>query len=270
VSANVGYGLVSRSLPKVEINTRVEELLKLVGLPDSGPKYPAQLSGGMQQRVALARALALSPGLLLLDEPLSALDARVRAYLRIEIRRLHERLGVTTIMVTHDQEEALTMADRIVVMNNGAIEQVGTPVEVYRKPASAFVADFVGTTNFLPAIVVRPGCVRLGAVELACDIDIQPGPGNQVTLAIRPEDVVVRHVQPTTPNCLRVRVADIEFLGSFCRVDLAIEGDVGKPALVADFSINVVRDLSITEGMDLLIALPPERIRVFPGAPQQP
>jgi len=270
VSANVGYGLVSRSLPKVEINTRVEELLKLVGLPDSGPKYPAQLSGGMQQRVALARALALSPGLLLLDEPLSALDARVRAYLRIEIRRLHERLGVTTIMVTHDQEEALTMADRIVVMNNGAIEQVGTPVEVYRKPASAFVADFVGTTNFLPAIVVRPGCVRLGAVELACDIDIQPGPGNQVTLAIRPEDVVVRHVQPTTPNCLRVRVADIEFLGSFCRVDLAIEGNAGKPALVADFSINVVRDLSITEGMDLLIALPPERIRVFPGAPQQP
>jgi iron(III) transport system ATP-binding protein len=224
----------------------------------------------MQQRVALARALALSPGLLLLDEPLSALDARVRAYLRIEIRRLHERLGVTTIMVTHDQEEALTMADRIVVMNNGAIEQVGTPVEVYRKPASAFVADVVGTTNFRPAIVVRPGCVRLGAVELACDIDIQPGPGNQVTLAIRPEDVVVRHVQPTTPNCLRVRVADIEFLGSFCRVDLAIEGDVGKPALVADFSINVVRDLSITEGMDLLIALPPERIRVFPGAPQQP
>ena len=106
--------------------------------------------------------------------------------------------------------------------------------------------------------------------RLACGIDIQPGPGNNVTLAIRPEDVVVRNVQPAMPNCLRVRVADIEFLGAFCRVDLAVEGDSGKPALVADFSINVVRDLSITEGMDLLIALPPERIRVFPGAPKLP
>jgi len=270
VAANVGYGLVSRGLPRAEINTRVAELLKLVGLPDSGPKYPAQLSGGMQQRVALARALALSPGLLLLDEPLSALDARVRAYLRIEIRRLHERLGVTTIMVTHDQEEALTMADRIVVMNNGVIEQVGTPVEVYRTPASAFVADFVGTTNFLNAIVLRPGWARFGGIDLACDLDLQPGPGSNVTLAIRPEDVVVRNVQPDMPNCLQVRVADIEFLGAFCRVGLAIDGDTGKPALVADFSINVVRDLSIVEGMDLRIALPPERIRVFPGAPQKP
>ena len=270
VAANVGYGLVSRGLPRAEINTRVAELLTLVGLPDAGPKYPAQLSGGMQQRVALARALALSPGLLLLDEPLSALDARVRAYLRIEIRRLHERLGVTTIMVTHDQEEALTMADRIVVMNNGVIEQVGTPVEVYRKPASAFVADFVGTTNFLNAIVLRPGWVRFGGIDLACDLDLQPGPGSNVTLAIRPEDVVVRNVQPAMPNSLQVRVADIEFLGAFCRVGLAIDGDAGKPALVADFSINVVRDLSIVEGMDLRIALPPERIRVFPGAPQKP
>ena len=270
VAANVGYGLVSRRLPKVEIATRVDELLKLVGLPDSGPKYPAQLSGGMQQRVALARALALSPGLLLLDEPLSALDARVRAYLRIEIRRLHERLGVTTIMVTHDQEEALTLADRIVVMNAGVIEQVGTPVEVYRKPASAFVADFVGTTNFLAGIVVKPGCVRFGSIDLACDLDIQPGPGQDVTLAIRPEDVVVRNVTADMPNTVRVRVAHIEFLGAFCRVDLAVNGDNGKPALVADFSINVVRDLSITDGQELLIALPPERIRVFPAAPKQP
>ncbi len=154
VAANVGYGLVSRGMARVEIRTRVDDLLRLVGLPEAGRKYPAQLSGGQQQRVAVARALALSPGLLLLDEPLSALDARVRAHLRSEIRRLHQRLEVTTIMVTHDQEEALTMADRIVVMNQGVIEQIGTPTEVYRKPASAFVADFVGTTNFLPGVVV--------------------------------------------------------------------------------------------------------------------
>ena len=151
VAANIGYGLVSRGCPGSRSGRASSELLKLVGLPESGRKYPAQLSGGQQQRVAVARALALSPGLLLLDEPLSALDARVRAHLRTEIRSLHQRLRITTIMVTHDQEEALTMADRIVVMNQGVIEQVGTPTEVYRKPATAFVADFVGRTNFLPA-----------------------------------------------------------------------------------------------------------------------
>jgi iron(III) transport system ATP-binding protein len=264
----VGYGLVSRGLAKVEIAARVAELLSLVGLPDSGPKYPAQLSGGQQQRVALARALALSPGLLLLDEPLSALDARVRAYLRLEIRRLHQRLGVTTIMVTHDQEEALTMADRIVVMNEGVIEQIGTPLEVYRQPASAFVADFVGTTNFLPAVVLDTGSVRLGQLDLACGLDLSPGPGHQVTLAIRPEDVVVRNVLPGAPNSAEVQVSDIEFLGSFCRVGLALGDDT--PALVADFSINVVRDLEIRQGQTLLISLPPDRIRVFPGAPQLP
>jgi iron(III) transport system ATP-binding protein len=268
VAANVGYGLVSHGVPRVEIATRVDELLRLVGLPDSGRKYPAQLSGGQQQRVAVARALALSPGLLLLDEPLSALDARVRAYLRIEIRRLHQRLGVTTIMVTHDQEEALTMADRIVVMNEGLIEQVGTPTEVYRNPASAFVADFVGTTNFLPGVVAGPARVRVGGIDLACDMGIRPGPGHDVTLAIRPEDVVVRNVVASATNALTVRVAEIEFLGSFCRVGLAI--DSATPALMADFSINVVRDLAIAEGKQLLIALPPDRLRVFPRAPREP
>ncbi|MCW5644087.1 MAG: putative 2-aminoethylphosphonate ABC transporter ATP-binding protein [Rhodoferax sp.] len=269
VADNVGYGLVSRRMPKVEIATRVADLLRLVGLPDSGPKYPAQLSGGMQQRVALARALALSPGLLLLDEPLSALDARVRAYLRLEIRHLHKRLGVTTIMVTHDQEEALTMADRIVVMNQGVIEQVGTPLEVYREPTSAFVADFVGKTNLLPGIVVKPGLVRHGAMDLSCDVDIKPGPGSDVTLAIRPEDVVVRNVDASADNTFAVRVAEMEFLGSFCRVGLSLNGD-DKPALLADFSINTVRDLSIAEGMQMLVGVPSERIRVFPGAPKLP
>jgi iron(III) transport system ATP-binding protein len=268
VAANVGYGLVSRGLARVEIQTRVVELLQLVGLPESARKYPAQLSGGQQQRVAVARALALSPGLLLLDEPLSALDARVRAHLRSEIRRLHQRLGVTTIMVTHDQEEALTMADRIVVMNQGVIEQIGTPTDVYRKPATAFVADFVGTTNFLPAVVIGPSHVRFGKIDLECELDVRPGAGHDVTLAIRPEDVVVRNIVASMPNTFRARVAEIEFLGSFCRVGLAING--GAPALVADFSINVVRDLSIEEGKEIPIALPRERLRVFPRAPTKP
>ena len=266
VASNVGYGLVSRRLPRAQTSARVTELLKLVGLPEAAAKYPAQLSGGQQQRVALARALALSPGLLLLDEPLSALDARVRAYLRLEIRRLHQRLGVTTIMVTHDQEEALTMADRIVVMNQGVIEQIGTPLEVYRHPASAFVADFVGTTNFLAAQVVGDGLVRFGGLNLHCEFESGPQPGQQITLAIRPEDLVVRNVSAGAANTAEVKVTHIEFLGSFCRVSLGLGEQ--PAALLADFSINVVRDLAISQGQTLLISLPPDRIRVFPGAPQ--
>src|SRR5580765_6597347 len=134
VADNVSYGLVNRKVAKATAAARVEELLKLVGLPGSGAKFPAQLSGGQQQRIALARALATAPGLLLLDEPLSALDAIVRVHLRQEIRSLQRKLGVTTIMVTHDQEEALSVADRIVVMNDGVIDQVGTPMQVYRDP----------------------------------------------------------------------------------------------------------------------------------------
>ena len=171
-------------------------------------------------------------------------------------------------MVTHDQEEALTMADRIVVMNQGVIEQVGTPTEVYRKPASAFVADFVGTTNFLPGVVAGPGHVRFGEINLACELDVHFGPGNDVTLAIRPEDVVIRNIGPATPNTFSARVAEVEFLGSFCRVGLAVNG--GDPALLADFSINAVRDLGIAEGKVMPVALPPDRLRVFPRAPKTP
>ena len=160
VAKNIAYGLENRKASKAEIQARVTELLELVGLPDQGDKYPAQLSGGQQQRIALARAIATSPGLLLLDEPLSALDAKVRVHLRHEVKELQRRLGITTVMVTHDQEEALTMADRIVVMNHGVIEQVGTPLEIYRDPATSFVADFIGTMNFMPGTVIGPDRVR--------------------------------------------------------------------------------------------------------------
>src|SRR4029077_8832795 len=165
---NVAYGLVNRRAGRAAAASRVAELLSLVGLPESGAKYPAQLSGGQQQRIALSRALATSPGLLLLDEPLSALDAIVRVHLRQEIRALQQRLGVTTIMVTHDQEEALSMADRIVVMNQGVIDQIGTPLEVYREPATPFVADFVGKVNMLAGTVEAPGRLRIGAHNFAC------------------------------------------------------------------------------------------------------
>ena len=187
---NVAYGLVNRRQGRAKIEARVAELLKLVGLPDSGAKYPGQLSGGQQQRIALARALATAPGLLLLDEPLSALDAIERVRLRGEIRALQQRLGVTTIMVTHDQEEALSMADRIVVMNAGRIEQVGTPREIYGMPATPFVADFVGKINVLPAVAEGGGRFRVGAVSLAVSCrDVAAG--TAVKLYLRPEEIGV-------------------------------------------------------------------------------
>ncbi|HJQ59001.1 MAG TPA: putative 2-aminoethylphosphonate ABC transporter ATP-binding protein [Vineibacter sp.] len=259
---NVAYGLRSRRQPRAGITARVKELLDLVGLAEQVSKYPAQLSGGQQQRVALARALATSPGLLLLDEPLSALDARVRAHLRHEIRALQRRLGVTTIMVTHDQEEALSMADRIVVMNHGVIEQVGTPIDIYRKPASAFVADFVGAMNFLPATVAGDGRVTMGALSLACAAAQPMAAGAAIQVCVRPEDVQMRGIAADTPNIIEARLADMEFLGSFFRAsmhpvaaeDLAIQGD---------FSINLVRDLGLAPGQTIRIALPPDRLIAF-------
>ncbi|PWB62543.1 MAG: putative 2-aminoethylphosphonate ABC transporter ATP-binding protein [Bradyrhizobiaceae bacterium] len=262
VAANVGYGLVNRRRPRAEIDARVAELLDLVGLHDQGTKYPVQLSGGQQQRVALARALATSPGLLLLDEPLSALDARVRLRLRDEIKTLQRRLGVTTIMVTHDQEEALAMADRIVVMNQGVIEQVGAPVEIYRRPATAFVADFVGTMTFLDAEVSGPDRVRLGSMQLACpEAERFPG-GTAVRVGLRPEEVRVRNLDDGTPNRFAAKVVLLDFLGSFCRAQLEPEIAPGT-AILADFSLNLMRDLQVAEGQTLAIALPPESLRVF-------
>ncbi|WP_169546012.1 putative 2-aminoethylphosphonate ABC transporter ATP-binding protein [Sneathiella aquimaris] len=262
VSANVGYGLVNMRSSKADVASRVSELLSLVGLEGQEDKFPAQLSGGQQQRVALARALAMSPGLLLLDEPLSALDAKVRVHLRHEMKELQRRLGVTTIMVTHDQEEALTMADRIVVMNDGVIEQVGTPMEIYRHPASPFVAEFVGTMNFLKAQKSNEGTVSLGGHALTLsDAEKQRLDGNEVLACVRPEDIAVRDLDETTDNSFDVRVKDLEFLGSFCRASLDY-GD-GNSEILADFSINLIRDKKITVGETVRVALPKNRIHIF-------
>lgn len=261
---NIAYGLVSRRLPKQQIEARVRELLQLVGLPDVGHKYPSQLSGGQQQRIALARALATSPGLLLLDEPLSALDARVRVSLRLEIKRLQRQVGVTTIFVTHDQEEALVMADRIVVMNQGHIEQVGTPEEIYRSPATAFVADFVGVMNFLRGEAGPvPNRVRCGALELGCADEHGFAAGTPVMVAIRPEDVRLGVSDTTAPNTVRASVEEIEFLGSFYRLSLLLE-HLDTP-LAVEVSNNRMRDMNIRRGDSLLIHMPPSLIRVYPA-----
>ena len=263
VTRNVAYGLDNTRARRADVVKRVHELLDMMGLVEHAAKYPAQLSGGQQQRVALARALATSPGLLLLDEPLSALDAKVRVYLRHEIKRLQRRLGVTTIMVTHDQEEALTMADRIVVMNHGAIEQIGTPLEIYRAPASPFVADFIGVMNFVAGTVARDRAVRVGRTELACEVD-GFAPGTPVTLAIRPEDILVHDARGGEGNVVRVRVDALAFLGSFFRADLV--GDAMDGVLLrADLPVALVRRRSIAEKSELSALLPPERIRIYPG-----
>lgn len=260
VADNVAYGLVSARRPKAEIDRRVDELLSLVGLRGQEPKFPSQLSGGQQQRVALARALAMSPGLLLLDEPLSALDARVRQHLRAELKDLQRKLKVTTIMVTHDQEEALAIADRIVVMNQGVIEQVGTPLDVYRHPKTAFVADFVGHMNFLPVERVAADRVRFGAFEFATPANgSHSGPA---TLCVRPEDIQIRNIASGQGNTLTVTIDHMEFLGSFCRAELVVDG--GRH-LKADFSINAMRDLALQPGQEITIALPADRLRLFSG-----
>jgi iron(III) transport system ATP-binding protein len=265
VARNIAYGLENRRARRAEIDRRVEELLALVGLGDQGEKYPAQLSGGQQQRVALARALAPSPGLLLLDEPLSALDAKVRARLRGEVRGLQRRLGVTTIMVTHDQEEALTMADRIVVMNHGVIDQVGTPSEIYREPATRFVADFIGTMNFLPGRVTGPDRVGIAALEVRLPGRVDGlATGTAVTLAVRPEDLLVQAAPSDRPNTFAARIESLEFLGSFVRADLVVEG-LPDQRCCADFSINLMRREAIEEGQRLNVTLPAERLRVFAG-----
>ena len=265
VGRNIAYGLENRRMKRAAIRERVAELLGLVGLEGQEHKYPAQLSGGEQQRVALARALAPSPGLLLLDEPLSALDAKVRMRLRHEVRQLHRRLGITTIMVTHDQEEALTMADRIVVMNRGTIDQVGTPVEIYRNPATPFVADFVGTMNFLEVTVSADGRLRAGPLELAHEAAPRFAGAERVMICVRPEDVEVA-APAEAENALEGEIQDVEFLGSFVRVILQIAG-LDTP-MMADFSINESRALTLQAGRRLHVSLPPDRVLVFPaGSP---
>ena len=262
VAQNVEYGLVNRKVARDARGARVKELLALVGMPDAGAKYPSQLSGGQQQRVAIARALATSPGLLLLDEPLSALDARVRVRLRGEIRALQQRLGVTTILVTHDQEEALSMADRIVVMKDGDIEQIGTPSDVYLKPATPFVADFVGKTNLLVAQAASARAIQVGAQRFECDVEWSDYKGTRgLRLFFRPEDVIVRGVNGSTVNSASAVVERVEFLGAFSRVAFRVDGI--DQLLFADLSGNDMAEFSLRPGDTLRVALPPERLRVF-------
>ena len=256
VADNVAYGLVNRRTPRAQIAARVTELLSLVGLPGSEAKFPSQLSGGQQQRIALARALATSPGLLLLDEPLSALDALERVRLRSEIRALQAKLSVTTIMVTHDQEEALAVADRIVVMNHGVIEQVGTPLQIYRDPASPFVADFVGKANVLHGRI-DAGRLRAGSLQFDA-----AGEDRDVRVYLRPEDVLARPIDEGDPHVFDATIEKIEFLGAYCHVHVASPA-FAPQLLTVYLSLNYLVEQSLQTGSALRLRLLPDRLRIF-------
>jgi iron(III) transport system ATP-binding protein len=225
VAENVAFGLQERRLPREEVRKRVHAALELVGLPDYGARRPNQLSGGQQQRIALARTLAVEPQVLLLDEPLSNLDAKLRIQMRRELLRLHRRLGITTIFVTHDQEEALTMCDRIAVLDDGVIQQIGTPAELYDAPANRFVAQFVGSVNLFPGKLRSEGgravfsSPALG--EHAFPADAPAGPGGDVDLAFRPHAVRLDAAAPDG-LALEGEVQGGEFLGEFVRYEIKV------------------------------------------------
>ncbi len=269
---NVAYGLVSSGRGRARSRERANELLALVGLPGIGGKYPAQLSGGQQQRVALARAMALSPEILLLDEPLSALDAQVRIHLRSEIKKLQRELGVTTIMVTHDQEEGLTMADRILLMRDGKVIQDAPPDKLYDQPATPFAASFLGSMNFLPALDVGdPKRVGFGRVSLAVLKSAwKKGDPGTCQLAIRPEDVVIRApgAQDVTyaGNVLEARVASLEFRGPLYRLTLRlVDGPDDCPPLIADVSARLAGRLDLSDGAAVQAIFPVELLHVYAG-----
>jgi putative spermidine/putrescine transport system ATP-binding protein len=241
VADNIGYGLKVAGKPKAEIQTRVREMLALIHLESFATRYPNQLSGGQQQRVALARALAFHPRVLLLDEPLSALDAKIRVELRQEIRRIQQHLGITTIYVTHDQEEALSLSDRVVVMSQGRIEQVGAPFEIYNHPATEFVASFVGQLNLIPVEVVddREKLVRLNGHSVRAGRISDHYTPQKPRLAVRPEEL--NPGKSPLHNNIHGRVESVNYLGSIVRIRVEVSGQLIAMDMFNEHSLTIPR-----------------------------
>jgi iron(III) transport system ATP-binding protein len=261
VAGNVAFGLEATRASAAQQRARVAELLTLVGLSEHAAKYPSQLSGGQQQRVALARALALSPGLLLLDEPLSALDANVRARLRLELLALQRRVGVTALMVTHDQQEALAVADRIIVMNRGRIVQIGTPQQVFSKPADLFVARFMGEMNAFAVSSVDEDVIRGGPVAVPRSSALAADP-NGLHLCIRPSAVLVGADAVASGCPVAATVRHVLYLGDTVRLTLAVTGHAD--ALVdAEFASSRLPELPSVDD-EITIACPPEQVQLLP------
>jgi spermidine/putrescine transport system ATP-binding protein len=265
VAENVAFGMKYKSVPKAELKTRVAEALELVQLSGYEKRRPNQLSGGQQQRVALARALVLRPSVLLLDEPLGALDAKLRRTLQVELAALQKQVGITFLYVTHDQEEALTMSDRLAVMNRGKIAQLGTPEEVYNEPADAYVADFLGVSNLMDA-QVQPGgdrkdCCRLRMGEFTLEANAgKLDATGAVKLAIRPERIHVEPYETSGANRVPGMVERLVFLGSITHVYVRLATGSTLQTLVR----NDGADLPYSQGTAVTVAIPADALRVLP------
>jgi len=266
VAGNVAYGLKARNVARADVSRRVEEALALVRLTGLGERWPHQLSGGQLQRVAIARALVIRPEVLLLDEPLSNLDARLRVDMRGEIRHLQQRLGITTVYVTHDQEEALAVSQRIAVMEAGRIEQLGSPEDVYRRPASLFVARFMGTTNVLAGLVAaRDGArmeVSIGTTTVSLPAARDVRGGDRLHLCVRPEALrIVGNGEGTKAGeiALAATIANCEFIGPLIRLDLTLSD--GSPLKLAMLDRPLHPAVA---GDRVTVAFPVDRLSIFP------
>ncbi|HEY3494877.1 MAG TPA: sulfate/molybdate ABC transporter ATP-binding protein [Polyangiaceae bacterium] len=257
ISDNIGYGLRVRGVPKAERQARVDELLKLIRLDNFGSRYPSQLSGGQRQRVALARALAARPAVLLLDEPFGALDAKVRTELRQWLRRLHEEIHVTSVFVTHDQEEAFEVADYVVVMNRGKVEQMGTPAEVFEHPANAFVMDFLGNVNVFRGKVERGKAVITG-LEIAAPGYPHQEEAREAEVYVRPHDLVIEHRKNGTA-AIEAKVVHVNPTGSRAKVELrAIDSE---QVIIAELTEERFAELRLTPGDRVFVSA--RKARVF-------
>ncbi len=262
VGENVAFGLRFTDLGKQEKQKRVGEMLELVELTGYERRKPHQLSGGQQQRVALARALILNPALLLLDEPLGALDAKLRRGLQIELKNLQREVGITFVYVTHDQEEALTMSDRLAVMAAGRIEQLGSPKDVYENPATSFVADFLGVSNLMQAQCDGRGGISLDGNPLVVERGAA-GAAGEVMVTIRPERIDVELPGGATANRVRGTVTEIVYVGPTMQVNVTLDG--GQP--IQSLITNTGRDLEYARGDAVAVHLPTDALRVLREAP---
>jgi spermidine/putrescine transport system ATP-binding protein len=258
---NVAFGLHHRAVSKADLRRRVNEALDLVHMSSFAKRRPGQLSGGQQQRVALARALVLNPAVLLLDEPLGALDAKLRRSLKVELKALQERVGITFLYVTHDQEEALTMSDRLAVMNAGRIVQIGTPRQVYEEPADTYVADFLGAANLMEVEVVGAGTLRIGDFALSSE-RCEAGLAGAAHAVIRPERVRIEPHGSAGDNRMPAMVERVVFLGAATQVMLRLAPGVPLQALVQ----NDGEHPDLAQGTPVHVYLPPDAVRVLAGA----
>ena len=267
VAENIGFGLKMRKIPKDKIEKRVDDLLDMVGLRDQKYKYPAELSGGQQQRVALVRSLATYPEILLLDEPLSALDAKIRVSLRAEIKRVQVELGITMVYVTHDQEEALSISDRVIVMNHGFIEQVDKPLVIYKNPKTKFVADFVGTSNFFDGdldgnIVSGPWGKFILSKEAVSNLPFSKG---AVSASIRPEKIHLYKNSSNIPadiektNLKKGKISVVTFLGVIVRSLIKVEGK----DIIVDITETDFEKMMLRMNDEVTLYFPPEDFLAF-------